>query len=141
MAHTLLASAARVASGTAVLPDPVAYELARCNRIAFLLNVTALGVGVGDTLNVYVQSTIDGGTTYNDFVSFTQVLGNGGVKKFEADWNGLQGPTTPLGAPADGALSAGVKQGPIGSGLRVKWTIAGGTATFTFSLVAQGHKS
>jgi hypothetical protein len=143
MAFTLLPSAARVASGNAVITDQGgAYELTRCNRIAFLLNVTAAATAAGDTLNVYVQSTIDGGTTWNDFVSFTQVLGNGGAKKFEADWNAIAGPTTALGPPTDATLAAGVKQGPIGAGFRVKWVIASASApSFTFSLLAQGSKS
>lgn len=142
MAHTLLASAARTVSGTAVVPDAVAYELTRSCSMAVLLNVTAAATAAGDTLNVYIQSTIDGGTTYNDFISFTQVLGNGGAKKFEADWNAIITPTTAQAAPTDGTLAAGVKQGPIGAGLRVKWTIATVTApSFTFSILAQGHKS
>lgn len=141
MAHTLVALAAKTASGTAVVPDPIAHDLARCDRMAFLLNVTAAATAAGDKLDVYVQSTIDG-TVYNDFVAFTQVLGNGGAKKFEANWSALAGPTTALGAPADAALAAGVKQGPVGSGFRVKWVVTSGTSpSFTFSLTVQGGKS
>jgi hypothetical protein len=106
----------------------------------YVLDVTAAGSLVGDTLNVYVQHSWDDGTSWDDFVSYTQVLGNGGAKKFLAFW-ALYGtaPSTPIKAPQDGALTAGtVQQGPVGNQLRVKWVIAGGgTHTFTFSVGLQ----
>jgi hypothetical protein len=74
----------------------------------FILDVTVASSLVGDTLNVYVQHSWDDGTSWDDFVSYTQVLGNGGAKKFLAFW-ALYGtaPSTPMKAPQDGALTAG----------------------------------
>ncbi len=101
-----------------------------------LLNVTAAAAAVGDTLDVYVQGSVDGGTTWDDVIHFTQVLGNGGAKKFLARWQGLIASTTPLAAPQDAALAAGVAQGPHGLLWSVKWVIGGATPAFTFSVAA-----
>ncbi len=131
----LVASAARTANG-----NSGALYLTHASGMraaAFLLNVTAAATDAGDTLDVYVQHSSDGGTTYDDFIHFTQVLGNGGAKKFVAHWVGTIAPTSALHAPADAALAAGVNQGPIGDTLRVKWVIVdAGTAnvSFTFSV-------
>src|ERR1051325_11319265 len=129
----LLPSGARVVSGTADL----SRKFYNIQAAAFLLNVTVAATAAGDTLNVYIQSSMDAGTTWDDFVSFTQVLGNGGAKKFMAYWNGMITPETELGAPGDGVLAAGVKQGPIGEQVRIKWVIVSGSApSFTFTMDA-----
>ena len=134
---TLLASAARTESGTFVFPSAVPVDVVAG---VFQLNVTAEATEVGDTLDVYIQHSVDGGTTWDDFVHFTQVLGNGGAKKFIARWNGIgAAPESELGAPQDGAMSAGVLQQPVGSAWRVKWAITdAGTdnASFTFGVEA-----
>ena len=129
----LVASAARTDSGSQAL-------VGRFTGLAaaqFLLNVTAAATDATDTLDVYIQSSPDAGTTWDDFVHFTQVLGNGGAKKFVAYWNALVAPDAELAAPADAAMAAGVKQGPIGEILRVKWVVvdaAADDASFTFSV-------
>lgn len=135
---TLLASEARTSSSTASVPDAIARVIAASKRGLFLLDLTAAATDVGDTLDVYIQSSVDG-TTWDDFIHFTQMLGNGGAKKFTAAWNGEITPTTAMGAPADAALSAGVKQGPIGPNLRVKWVVvdADVDCSFTFTIKAQ----
>jgi len=134
---TLVASAARTASD-----NSGALTLGRkesASSAVFQLTVSAAATAASDTLDVYVQHSVDGGTTYDDFVHFTQVLGNGGAKKFIAHWQRDVIPTTALHAPADGALAAGVLQGPVGSTWRVKWVIVdggGSDASFTFSVSA-----
>ena len=106
----------------------------------FLLNVTAAGTAAGDTLTVYVQASADGGTTWDDFISFTPILGNGGAKKELFRWQGMIAPTTANAAPADAALATGIKQGPHGSVWRVKWVVVNNTTpTFTFTVTASGH--
>lgn len=137
----LLASAARTASGTFTPDAAIAHSLARGGRATLQLTVSAAATDVGDTLDVYIQHSVDGGTTWDDFVHFTQVLGNGGAKKFLAAWSSTITPTTALGAPADGALAAGVKQGPIGPQIRVKWVVvdADVDGSFTFGIKAQAY--
>jgi len=137
--QTLLASGARTASGTSSVPDPIARLVAAATRGIFQLEVTAAATDVGDTLNVYIQHSVDG-SIWDDFVSFTQVLGNGGAKKYLASWLPQTAPGTAQAAPSDGALAAGVKHGPIGANLRIKYSITdAGTAnaSFTFSVKAQ----
>jgi hypothetical protein len=82
----------------------------------FVLNVTAAAAAVaGDTLDVWVQHSWDDGATRSSTTSshFTQVLGNGGAKRFFGYWILYGGsPSTPMKAPQDGALTAGqVQQG------------------------------
>lgn len=136
MAETLLASAARTASGTAVLTADYGLILSA----QFLLDVTAAATEVDDTLDVYIQHSIDGGTTYDDFVHFTQVLGNGGAVKELATWVRDVVAEDELRTPADASIAAGVLHGPAGGKWRIKWVIVdSGTdnASFTFSLSAQ----
>lgn len=137
--YTILPSAVRTVSGTATVPG---FDWSSVRRASLLLNVTAAGVGVGDTLDVFLQSAIDG-VTWDDFAHFTQVLGNGGAKKFIAHWARDVIPESEIGAPVDGGLAAGVRQGAIAGDVRIKWTIVngGGPATFTFSLGIEAQRS
>lgn len=132
--QTLVASAARAASGNSGFLQQH-FEVLEGG--IFLLDVTAASALAGDTLNVYVQHAPDDGVgpIVDDFVSFTQVLGNGGAKRFLAYWLVYGGaPSTPMKTPQDAQLTAGqVQQGPISATWRVKWVIAG-TGSFTFSL-------
>jgi len=97
----------------------------------FALVVTGGGTLVTDTLNVYVQSSWDLGTSWDDFVSFTQVKGNDSFpEKYVAYWlgAGVQ-PTTPIKLAQDAALAAAsVQQGATGQAWRVKW-VPGGSFT------------
>jgi hypothetical protein len=130
----LLASAARTESG-------VGSNMPISNNntgIVFLLTVTNKATEVGDTLDVYVQDSIDDGTTWDDVVHFTQQLGNGSdAEKSIAAVCKNMSPESELHAPQDAAMGVGVRQGPIGPLLRVKYVIAdSGTdnATFTFGV-------
>jgi hypothetical protein len=136
---TLVASAARTTSSTAAVVVPV--DLVQ--SAVFQLTVSAAATDAGDTLDVYLQHTVDGGTTWDDFAHFTQVLGNGGAKKFLASWSRVPTPESELKAPADAALAAGVLQGPVGPTWRVKWVIVdAGTVnvSFTFAVVMQARR-
>jgi hypothetical protein len=141
MAVILLASGTAQGAGTVITPAPAtpAQHFEIVVGAVFVLNVTAAAAGAGDTLNVYVQHSIDDGVLFDDFVSFTQVLGNGGVKKFRASWLMYGGsPTVPLGPLLDGTLAAGVNQGPVGGTWRTKTVVVGGTAAFTYTLSVAG---
>lgn len=102
--------------------------------VLFQLDVTAAGSAVDDTLDVKVQTTLDG-TNWMDVAYFTQVLGNGGVKRFAAKISA----TEPQALfPTTTALTAGNIRHVIGSMFRVTYTVAAGagTHTFTFSVIA-----
>lgn len=134
---TLVASAARTASGNsgvlAVPPHPEVLKGA-----VFILDLTAAANVAADTLDVYVQAAPDASAPWwNDVVHFTQALGNGGAKRFEARWERDIAPTSALGAPQDKAIAAGVQQGPLGQALRVAWVVVDGgghAQSFTFSV-------
>jgi hypothetical protein len=105
----------------------------------FELNVTSAATAVGDTFDCYVQTSADAGGTWDDLVHFTQVLGNGGAKKFLARWTAVIAPTTALAAPQDAALAAGVVQGPKALFWRVKRVVVSSSApVFTFIVYAHG---
>lgn len=78
----LLASSARTASenGSEVRP----FEgMGDVRGAAFELEVSAAATDAADTLDVKVQTSFDG-TNWVDIVYFTQVLGNGGAKRYVA---------------------------------------------------------
>lgn len=138
-ALTLVSSAARNASGNSGALTPFGSKVGKLKAAVFLLTVSAAATESGDTLDLYVQHSPDDGTTWDDFIHFTQVLGNGGAKKYIATWLRDAPPESEIKAPADGALAAGVLQGPVTPLWRAKWVVVdSGTAnaSFTFSLVA-----
>lgn len=136
----LLPSAVNTASGSGPSGNFIAHTEVLTSAI-YILDVTAAASAAGDTLDVYLQHSWDDGVNWDDFVHFTQILGNGGAKKRLAFWS-LYGtsPTTPEKAPQDAALGVGtVQQGPLGNTLRAKWVIVngGGSHSFTFSVGVQ----
>lgn len=137
MSAIVLASGTALGAGTTVQAAPTTppQHFEQIVAATFLLNVTVAATGAGDTLDVYVQHSIDDGTNFDDFIHFTQVLGNGGAKKLRAQWLMYGGsPTVPLGPYLDATMAAGVNQGPIGGFWRTKLVVVGGTAAFTFTL-------
>lgn len=130
-----------VPSNTVTSSGNAPINLSLPESVVFQLNVTAAATAAGDTLDVYLQSSVDG-TTWDDFVHFTQVLGNGGAKRFIAQWNSRIAPTAALHAATDGSLAAGVAQGPVGSTLRAKWVVVSASApSFTFSIVGASGRN
>lgn len=79
-------------------------------------------VGGGTSMDAYVQSTLDGGLTWFDIAEFSFTT-TSGLKI--ANLSSLT-PVTTVYTPTDGALSANtVKDGLIGTKIRVKWTSVG----------------
>lgn len=128
----LLASAARVAgsaNGAAVA------SLGGYRGAEIQLDVTAAATDVDDTLDVYVQTTIDG-VNWIDIVHFLQVLGTGGAKRFVCKVVAGE----PQGVvDVSSALVEGDVRHILGDQLRARWDIvdpAGANASFTFGLKA-----
>jgi len=135
---TLLASAARAVTGFQVISAATAPYVGLSEAARFVLIVSAAAAAAGDTLNVRIQRSYDGGTTYDDFVSFTQVLGNGGAKAFIAEWSVYPTAESEMRAPTQALAAGGVIQGgPMGEQLKITWTIAGSTPNFTFTVLAE----
>lgn len=128
----LLGPAARTVTG---IGDEI--ELDGFEVLAFELDVTAAATEVGDTLDVFVQTTVDG-TTWVDIVHFTQILGNGGAKRYFSKVAAAQALTEFENGAALAAAS--VRHIP-GSRYRVRWAITdSGTvnASFNFAVYANG---
>lgn len=108
----------------------------------FELQTTAATNLVGDTLDVYLQYTLDGGVFWQDFGHFGQLVGNGGVNHSFLQFNAFQTTTGATVTASDGALAAGtIVKGPIGSVWRVKLVQAGTTAQFTIAVYVGGVTS
>lgn len=129
LATTLAASAARLATGN-TQATPV--RIPDCpNGVIFELDVTAGGAGAGDTLNVYVQTRIDG-SNFVDVCALTQVVGSAPTKRYYALLNAAQATAMFENATA---LTAGSIRNILGDDWAVRWVIAGaGPPTFTFSV-------
>lgn len=103
------------------------------------LDVTAAATDVGDTLDAYIDTSIDGGTKWNNIVHFTQVLGNGGAKTFVACIKNDNPGASAVFATTSDAAAGATRQ--IGFGDRIRFrttTVDAGTANigFTYSLKA-----
>lgn len=121
--NTLLESAIRTASGvseTINLPP-------RCKGLVFLLSVTNADTDANDTLDVYIQESPDGGTTWNDIVHFAQLIGTSSAGKQQAIINCESEPEIEVAAPSDAAMAVStVRQGPVCSPIRAKYVIVDG---------------
>lgn len=104
--------------------------------VAFVLDLTAAATEVDDTLDVFVQTKLDG-TNWVDVAHFTQVVGNGGATKRhflkvlpEGNQGGFEGASV---------LPAGTVRNLFGIDWRATWTIVdagSANASFTFSVTA-----
>lgn len=106
--QTLVASAARTATGT----GSAVCGFQRYEKFAAELVVTAAS-GTTPTLDVTLQHSMDGGTTWFTMATFTQKTATGSELKSEAEVE---------------AATAEV----YGDCLRAIWTIGGTTPSFTF---------
>ena len=140
-AVVLVPSAAQTADGQSdamslMQPALGGKGLPGAQGIAFVLDVTAAAVGVDDTLDVAIQTKLDG-TNWVSVVAFTQVLGNGGAKRHIGKITNGAALTM---FEAATALSAGSVRNLMGKEWRASWVIVdGGAATsqsFTFSVTA-----
>lgn len=124
---TTVVGAVDTTSSAVYLPRPN-------SGVIFVLDVTAAATDAGDTLDVQVQTCIDG-TNYVPVCSFTQVLGNGGAKRHIAKISATE-PQAMFEAAT--ALAAGSIRHLIGDAWKVKYVQvdADNDAVFTFSVKA-----
>jgi len=130
--QTLVASAARNASGDS---GSLVLDLVPA-AIKYFINVTAAS-GTNPTLDMYIQTSFDGGSTWHDMVHASQFTG---TSQLAYDWANLSAIPQDIGGNfgGDAALSANQSNGgPLVPGaMRVKWVIAGTTPSFTFTVTA-----
>lgn len=105
------------------------------NAIAFMLEVTAAATDAGDTLDVAVQTLLDGDDQWVDVVAFTQCLGNGGAKRHVGK---IVAGVAETMFETGTALAAGSIRNLLGDSWRVKYTQvdADSDGAFTFNVVA-----
>jgi hypothetical protein len=98
------------------------------------LNVSAVPSGGAPTLDVYLQESLDQGTTWND-IAHTQFTGAAAVRYFQIAGKAA-GSTSPI-TKGDAALAGEtVRQGPFGDQLRFKWVFAAGGGTGPYTMAA-----
>lgn len=132
------------ASGTITSPGTVTGTavtgLGFYKQIQVVLAVTAAALAVDDTMDVYIDTSPDGGTTWYNAIHFPQVLGNGGVKSFFAtlDPAGAAG-TACVNTTSDAAVNT-VRPSIFTDRLRVRTVnvdgVVPGAESFTFSVKA-----
>lgn len=130
----LVASGAQTATSTGTTPVRNAGGYA---AMLFVLDVTAAATDVGDTLDVFVQTMLPNGS-WVDVVAFTQVLGNGGAKRYVAK---VDATLAQAMFESSATLSAGSVRNILGNDYRARWAITdAGTdnASFTFSITGMG---
>lgn len=129
---TLQAAAVKTATGngTAVRMPGFAQNV---TAFIFELDVTAAATVAADTLDVFVQTKIDG-TNWLDVVHFTQVLGDGGAKRYLLKASSFGNVT---GFEAGAALNVNASRHIVGDDWRVRWVVVNDTGpSFTFSVTA-----
>ena len=129
--RTLVASAAKTETGVS---DAVFIPNAP-NGIVFEFDVTAAATEAGDTLDMKIQTMIDG-TNWIDICTFTQVLGNGGAKRYFAK---VCASTAQAMFENATALTATNVRHILGDKYRCAWSITDAStdnASFTFSVTA-----
>lgn len=116
------------------------YKLQQAfKEMVVVLDVTAAATDVGDTLDVYVDTSFDGGVSFVNIGHFTQVLGNGGAKKFIMAFKA--NPITASNCVAFGTDQSASAALQIGFGDRIRAravTVDSGTqnVSFTYSVKA-----
>jgi hypothetical protein len=133
---TLFASAVR-ATAVANSGGTAVANIANAKRAIILLDLTAAGGVAGDTLDVYVDVSLDG-VKWLNAVHFTQLAGNAAAMSAYA----ILDPTTPGTAPivtTSDAASGAVRPSAWGAYMRGRYTLVDAGAhgqSVTFSLVA-----
>lgn len=115
------------------------YKLQQAwEQMIVTLDVTAAATEAGDTFDVYIDTSFDGGTTWLNIGHFTQVLGNGGAKKFVMAFkNDNPGASAVYNVTSDAAAGA-TRQTGFGDRIRYRATTVDVTTadnlSFTYSL-------
>jgi hypothetical protein len=139
-AITLKASGA-VATAAANTLGVANITCSKYKRIICILDVTAAATDANDTLDVYVDVSLDG-VLWLNAIHFTQVVGTGGAKSFYAILDPSAPGTSVIDATSDAAAGA-VRPALWGPQLRGRWTTVDGGSdadmSFTFSVKAYGQ--
>lgn len=115
------------ASGTGVV-----LQMPGANDLFVMLQLSAVPAGGAPTLDVYLQTSADEGTTWQD-IGHTQFAGLAITRYMKIC--GRSAGSTSVVASSDGALAGEtVVQGPFGDRFRLKWTFAAGGSAGSYTL-------
>lgn len=107
----------------------------------FFLNINQTSPSSSHLLNVYVEHSPDGGTTFDDFVSFFQVAGKAAASTNLAGWvRDVPSSSATVRTPATRTLAAGsIIQGPVGGAWRAEAVVTGASSSqpWQLNLIAQ----
>jgi hypothetical protein len=134
-AITLLASAVHAVAHVLAVQATLDLPHNGFGQLVVVLDVTAALAAGGDTLDVYLDSSIDGAIWVN-IAHYTQVVGGGGAKRF-VSIHPRSGTATITDVTTD--LVAGNLRSFIGSHLRVRETVVNagaGAQSFTYGMTA-----
>jgi hypothetical protein len=134
--QTLRAAEAQATAGT-VTGDTVNLQQA-WKELSVQLAVSEAATDSIDTLDVYVDTSFDGGATFVNIGHFTQVLGNGGAKTFVMSFCNANPGTSAVVNVSSDASAGSTRQIGFGSALRYRGVMvdADGDGSFTYSVIA-----
>ena len=136
--ETLLASKTVTAAGS--VSETAVTGLGCYDQAQIELKLTDAKAEAGDTLDVFIDTSFDGGTTWVNCVHFPQILGNGAdALQFLATLCRTANPGEDVVALASDCAAGKVRAAVFGDRLAVRHTVAdggGGTQSFTFEVVA-----
>lgn len=127
-------------TNTYVLYSGTGYKLQqKFTELIVVADLTAAATDATDTLDIYIDTSFDGGATFVNIGHFTQMLGNGGAKKFIMSFK--SNPIAAANCVAFGTDQAASAALQIGFGDRIRYrTVAVDASTqnasFTYSLKA-----
>ena len=129
---TLAASAPRTAGANGV----AAYIGGERKRFVIVNAITASAAAAGDTLDVYVDFSLDSTTWYNA-AHFTQQAGNGAARTEFAVLDPANPGVAVVNVTTDAAAAA-VRPALFGPYMRARWAVVnagGGAQSHTFSVI------
>jgi len=101
--------------------------------IVFIADITAAATVAADTLDLYIQTQLNG-VDWLDVVHFTQLAGDGGAKQFIAK---IVSDAAEADFEVGSALGASAVRNLLGDAYRVRWDVTvDGTLSYTFSVIA-----
>lgn len=133
LALTLAASAARTAGA-----NGTTFDLLKFDRAIFVLDITASAHEAGDTLDVFIDISPDGGTKWINAIHFAQQAGDGAAKTEMAILCADNPGALSILTTADCA-SGVVRPSVMGNKVRARWAIADSgdaDSSHTFSVKA-----
>lgn len=123
-----------VAVLNAVGTSQVIGDLAGYRDLFLMLNASLVPAGGSPTLDVYLQTSPDGGTTWQD-IAHTQFTGTA-AKRFLAISGAVSGGTAILAAKDAALTGETIVQGPWGDRLRLKYVFSPSTSAGPYALAA-----